>query len=267
MRIIPVIAVLLILIGVGGVAGSQVPPTNEKKQVEQKTTETPINTAKKPTQDVATGARVTETEISTLGHCCQVCAQNSEKNNSLISKLSDPTAIFTGLLVLATFALWWATRNLVRSSESTAEQQLRAYVFTKHDQPATKSEEGHFIASIMVKNFGQTPAKDLTSFLHIGLHKLPLTAKLDTPTYEPNSSKSPLAPGEQFLQEITFAETFNQSEINAITKGEGAIFVHGELRYSDVFNKQRFTRFCLYSTGEAFKEGQFAYYHEGNEAN
>jgi len=123
------------------------------------------------------------------------------------------------------------------------------------------------VVSVWVKNFGQTPAKDLTSFLHISLQKLPLTVSLDPPTYEPASSKSPLAPGERVLQEITFAETLNQSEIKTIIKGEGAIFVHGELLYTDVFDKERFTRFCLYSTGEAFKNGMFTYYHEGNEAN
>jgi len=53
----------------------------------------------------------------------------------------------------------------------------------------------------------------------------------------------------------------------AIVKEEGALFLHGELLYTDIFKKKRFTRFCLYSTGEAFKNGKFAYYHEGNDAN
>jgi len=95
----------------------------------------------------------------------------------------------------------------------------------------------------------------------------PLTIVLAPPIYEPDSSRSPLAPGEQVLQEITFAETLNQSEMAAIVKEEGALFLHGELLYTDIFKKKRFTRFCLYSTGEAFKNGKFAYYHEGNDAN
>lgn len=266
MRIIPVIASLLVLIGVG--AESQVPPTNEKKQVEQKTTERPKNTAKKPAQDAAVGARVTETEVDTLAHCCQVCTQNSEENKGLISKLNDPTAIFTGLLVLATFALWWATRKLVLGAESTAEQQLRAYVFFRQDDKVLNvDEKGCLNTFIVTQNFGQTPASNLITSLQIGIYKIPLDVELPRPIYPPTASKTILAPSEQVRQFVAHQSPLDKVGINAIIAGEYAIFVHGELLYTDVFSHKRYTRFCLYSTGNDFSNGRFAYYHEGNDAN
>jgi heme/copper-type cytochrome/quinol oxidase subunit 3 len=39
------------------------------------------------------------------------------------------TAIFTIILGLGTFLVWWATHYLVEGSKKTARRQLRAYVF------------------------------------------------------------------------------------------------------------------------------------------
>lgn len=178
--------------------------------------------------------------------------------------LNDPVAFFTCLLFAVTGLLWWSTRKLVLGSERTAEQQLRAYVFTKHDEPLDENSEECLAAPIVIKNFGQTPAIDLISNLEIGFYRYPLDTKLELSPRITKPSKSPLAPGEQVRQYAILPSPLNKTEKEAIIAGNGAIFVHGELVYTDIFKKTRTTRVCLYSTGDDFSNGMLAYYHEGN---
>ena len=107
---------------------------------------------------------------------------------------------------------------------------------------------------------------DLVSNLEIGFYKYPLDTKLELSPRLTKPSKSPLAPGEQVRQFAILPSPLNQAEKEAIIAGFGAIFVHGELVYTDIFKKTRTTRVCLYSTGDDFSDGMLAYYHEGNDA-
>ncbi len=96
-------------------------------------------------------------------------------------KVSDGALIGTNvLLFLATFALWWSTRRLVRDAGKTAERQLRAYVYAEqvnprwHEKPpiycggapVTQPCE-IFEIEVILKNSGQTPARyAITSISH-----------------------------------------------------------------------------------------------------
>lgn len=195
--------------------------------------------------------------------------KNEEKkatNERLMVGSTVILALVTTILAVFTGYLWHATRQLVRGSERTAEQQLRAYVYTKHDDPLTEDSEGCVAAPVVIKNFGQTPAAELVSDLDIGFYRYPLDVKLEPAPRLTKPSKSALAPGEQIQQFAVLPVPLNQAEKDAIAAENGAIFVHGTLSYTDAFNKSRVTRVCLYSTGDAFSNGMLAYYHEGNDA-
>ena len=45
------------------------------------------------------------------------------------------------LLVLFTFTLWWATRDLVKGAEATAERELRAYISVEPGQTFRQSKK------------------------------------------------------------------------------------------------------------------------------
>jgi len=125
---------------------------------------------------------------------------------------------------------------------------------------------GCLTAPVTIKNFGQTPAYDFMCSLQIGFFRYPLDVPLDVPTYLPTASKSPIAPGEHVTQYTTLPDRLNQAETDSIRSGTGAIFVWGELLYLDVLKKRQSTQFSLYSTGDDFRRGELAYYHEGNKA-
>ncbi|WP_172592463.1 hypothetical protein, partial [Nitrosomonas supralitoralis] len=206
-----------------------------------------------------------EETISQTNHDGEL--KNVKKEEGWFSKLlADPIAFFTFLLFLATVALWWATRRLVQGAEDTAQRQLRAYVSINLDEKMFFDSDGLLNAPFITKNNGVTPANFMLCSLHIGLFRFPLDTELDPPNYSPTSSNSSLFPGEQVRQYATLPRELNQTETQVIENGEGAIYVWGEVRYKDVFNKQRSTQFRMYSTGADFCRGELAYHHEGNVA-
>lgn len=181
---------------------------------------------------------------------------------------SDPIATFTGMLFIATCLMYWATRQLVLGAERTAAQELRAYVFTKHDEPIELDVYDKLSVTTTIKNFGKTPAHDMMTFHRIGVYPFPLDAtnKLEEPSYAPDSSNSPLAPGEVVYLRITIPTRLTQADIDHIESGKVALFVFGEIKYKDIFEKTRCTKYCLISTGKDFTSRSLACYHEGNEA-
>lgn len=174
-------------------------------------------------------------------------------------------AAVTAGLVFYTKKLWGITGVLALEAKQSSEQQLRAYVFAKHDKPMFLDPSGALSVEIAIKNFGQTPANEVICHVFIGLYQYPLSVGLDPPDYT-KASKSPLAPSETIKQFPTLPRPMTGAEVEAVTARKGAIFVWGEVMYVDIFKNQRRTRFCLYSTGEDFARGELAYHHEGNDA-
>jgi hypothetical protein len=75
----------------------------------------------------------------------------------------------TFLLFLATFALWLATRKLVRSAEKTAQRQLGAYVFVSGARIIHGITDNNILeVHVEIKNSGQTPAYKMMAVT--GLH-------------------------------------------------------------------------------------------------
>ncbi|MHB8843492.1 MAG: hypothetical protein ACYC7L_01980 [Nitrospirota bacterium] len=184
-------------------------------------------------------------------------------------------AAFTVVMGVWTVLLWRESKRTAIFTGQTAEtmkdttmQQLRAYVFTKHDEPFTLEINGRLSTATIIKNFGQTPAHDMMTCHRVGIYSLPLTTtnKLEDPIYEPDSPSGPLAPGEVAYQRATIPELLPDDISADIAAGKVALFVFGEIKYVDIFNKPHRTRYCLFSTGEDFMDRSLAYYHQGNEA-
>jgi len=251
---------------------SQEPPKSEcalaeNKQVGHEAPKAKINHVKDASKNSPTINKELDANIGNAIYKDNENKQDEKKDYGWMHKLwHDPIAVFTLFLFLATVALWLATRRLVRTSQNTAVQQLRAYVFAKPDDPIPFDPSKILRVPVKVRNFGQTPAYGLTSALYIGFYRFPLDSPLDMPIYDTMASKSPLAPGEYVTQYAVLTDRLNQTEINIIKSSKAAIFVSGELVYHDAFKKRRRTTFCLYSTGIAFMHGEFACYNEGNEA-
>jgi hypothetical protein len=179
-------------------------------------------------------------------------------------KITDTLLVaFTLLLALATGALWWATGKLVEGAEKTAEKQLRAYICTATTNIAFK--EGKWKLSYSIKNFGKTPAYDVTlksrSEVVDWNTKKPLISAADK--IEKMGSMGPN--GDTFENESEVQGTATVEELQKTTK---AIFLVGTIAYATVFGgNERNTQFRYYIGGDVgYQEGKMSADSTGNDS-
>jgi hypothetical protein len=146
-------------------------------------------------------------------------------------------AAFTVILAFATGFLYFATRDLVEGADKNAEKQLRAYVFVKDGAVIITPDGGGFVAHIIFKNFGQTPAKDFSTWLGGGVFDAnatpfpkepkPLSERVNRSIVGP-TAETPILTDSAALGDLT-----------AIRKKTKAIFIWGGLDYVDAFGEPR----------------------------
>jgi hypothetical protein len=166
---------------------------------------------------------------------------------------------------------FWETRrtasaaiNANKLSEDTAKRQLRAYVLVESVVASKdpRSKDG-FGAVVTTKNFGMTPAKDLSEWVEITVADLPLTISL--PPHKPNNpSRSIVGPGVSTIQIPTMKKLPDDIE-SAVLENRAAIYVYGEVQYADAFGERRTTKYRLMSSGQGHVLGLYRACSEGNE--
>jgi hypothetical protein len=83
-------------------------------------------------------------------------------------------ALSTLGIFLFTLALFLATYLLYTAGERHSERQLRAYIFLSYAEISNIVSEQDLTSKIVVKNFGQTPAYDVTASLGVGGSPVPI---------------------------------------------------------------------------------------------
>jgi hypothetical protein len=162
-------------------------------------------------------------------------------------------AAFTIIVGFATWALYAATRDLVRGANKTAERQLRAYVIVGEDRGGFGRRDEKLLAMFVIKNSGQTPARDVHYAARLKL--------LDFPLKESPFIKFPVdieegAKTQKFLVGPNGGtargygwseEKFTSQEADAALMQHQTRRLHcfGLVRYKDVFGETRTTKFCF----------------------
>jgi hypothetical protein len=163
-------------------------------------------------------------------------------------KLTDALVILSGfLLFFATFALYLATRSLVKSADNNAQTQLRAYVSVV---PTSISTINPFSVALCFKNHGKTPAHDeCFEYGGVAVWEDPLPAEWSIPQTESEYvSRMVLhndAPG---YFGLTHERALTSEEIKQVTDPDSnlRIYVYGSRTYRDVFGHPHFTQFCRF---------------------
>jgi hypothetical protein len=176
---------------------------------------------------------------------------------------------FTLVLAVSTIGLWIATALILRHSRETAKRQLRAYVgLEKTNLVELHGPQGPRV-ELKVKNFGLTPALDVTLFSGLGFGPYPINQLEDAilpneVTYRP---KYPLNPSNIISQFNVLNRQLTQPEIDATTKGSVAFYLIGRIDYKDTFDRSHWYRFKMFLGGRALIEHStsFSWWHEGNE--
>lgn len=180
----------------------------------------------------------------------------------------DPNATFSGAVALFTFALVLVgvvqARQLRRTVEATREaaQALpnieRAYVFVRVfmiDGPVlTDDGSGQSELKVEFANHGRTPAI-LEQINAVAQTAMEIPTELIDPAITQLPPGLVIPPGESYDLQVRYRIT--RLEWNNVTGANLALFCYGRLRYRDVLNNHRETRFCWnYQHGDHFRNFQ-----------
>ncbi len=170
-------------------------------------------------------------------------------------KVTDTLLVaFTFLLFVATFALWLATRRLVKGADKTAESQLRAYIsITPKDVLNWRHNTYPIIGiSFEIENHGQTIGFEIChSFSMDVLDRLPPKAEMPSPLLQYDQNNS-LFPRVSVPVRLLFNRVLTAQEITDIEMGTKRFYTWGIMSYRDAFQQMRTTRFSFSFGGPEF---------------
>ncbi|UGX92940.1 hypothetical protein G6321_00046180 [Bradyrhizobium barranii subsp. barranii] len=142
----------------------------------------------------------------------------------------------TVALVLATAALWWATRDLVKGSEAASKRQLRAYVVLNSLPFEINAPNNHLLfvtGRLELQSVGQTPATVTDGFINKRIvprgSEMPdgYTAESPNPVHVTLGTGSP---AQKFG-----AMSVTREQIIDCVEGRTQIYLFAHVRYYDVY--------------------------------
>jgi hypothetical protein len=172
------------------------------------------------------------------------------------------TGIATLLLVFVTGGLVW----IAKDQSKTARAQLRAYVGIAAARLENTGLGQIPVAVINIKNFGHTPAYQMTQWARLGFAKYP------SPDIGPVSDQKILAegtmqPGGEMRitpSGLKGGHAITAAHLKALHAGTHAIYVEGMVTYIDAFGARRESVYLLFSGGDIGFGADLAAFRSGN---
>lgn len=130
----------------------------------------------------------------------------------------------------------------------TTERQLRAYICVDSATlkfPETTVPE----AQIHLKNCGQTPAYDVSGWIHTWFAAYPLREVLPSAPDDLRKGIEPLASGRISIFVAPRKPPLPPENLAQLGTAQFTMYVYGEIRYKDIFDKERFTKYRLIHGG------------------
>ena len=157
--------------------------------------------------------------------------------------------VFNGALVVATTLLAIPSVWLACIARRTAERQLRAYIVVKAATvELVKEGSAEKIVGVVCRvaflNAGQTPAYDL---------QLTRNTVRETFAFDPifpddgggmHRTTAILGPRVEHPDDLGTRMNLSPQDVLALERGQSAIYMWGAVRYRDIFNRSRRTRFA-----------------------
>jgi hypothetical protein len=148
-------------------------------------------------------------------------------------------AAATILLAIMTGMLWFATKRLVEGAENTAKRQLRAYVSAIDGECIVK--DSAVVATLKIKNSGQTPAYNLRVWDHAELSDEPPQVPDGEPHAESALIVGPGNPSDLQLGTINITADDHALMIAELSRA----FWVGTITYEDAFGDTHCLRFSF----------------------
>lgn len=193
------------------------------------------------------------------------------------TRLNEMGLLLLGFTLIATGAAAFyarraalAARQTVVVMDKTAERQLRAYVNVVEGNLVNFDTDCP-VMQVVLKNFGQTPAHEVTVFQTGKIAERPLaTTRLTINMQEGKRHFGVVGPGADFHLRLFLDEpVIPEGDKDVIRGGLAAIYWCAVIRYKDVFGSDWWTTFrVMYKqdVGVVDPEGSLVTCDEGNEA-
>jgi hypothetical protein len=126
----------------------------------------------------------------------------------------------------------------------TSERQLRAYIclesaILKFPEPDVPE------AQIHLKNCGQTPASEVRGWIHTWFAEYPLDEIPPTAPEDLLKGTQTLAPGRISIYVTPKKPPLPAQYLNLLGTRKFTLYVYGEVRYKDIFGRERYTKYRL----------------------
>jgi hypothetical protein len=158
-----------------------------------------------------------------------------------------------------------AAEHTVAMMKDTAYRQLRAYVFmdTTKVRITPAGERQRFYITVRLRNYGQTPAYEMTHIANQFVEDMTTHARSHEQTT--NLHKIDAGPRSQIIRaSVDFLEP---PLVEAIMSGKQLLFVSGEVKYRDAFGIEQTTKYKLmYGGSPSATNRKLRQCEDGNEA-
>jgi hypothetical protein len=172
-------------------------------------------------------------------------------------KITDTlVAAFTALLFVATFALWWSTRRLVKGADRNAQLELRAYISVRPRAAIDVYAERVGRVDFLIQNNGKTPAYNVRYIAMAEVLDFPLVdSQGDLVAINPSQTipSQPVHSGHHIIGETSTEAPISMEDFRAMVGPDRRYYVAGIVVYDDIFGIERRTKFCAYLGGPEYE--------------
>ncbi len=154
----------------------------------------------------------------------------------------------TAFYVFISALMLLAIKRQADLAEDTAKRQLRAYVCMETANLGFPSKNRP-VASIVFRNFGQTPAYEAQSWISIGIDSYPPSVPFAIQKPGHPSPKSTLGPGAATEFSAPLSRELTDAEMMELGTAQLTVYVYGRFTYKDTFRQDRFTYWRLIAGG------------------
>jgi hypothetical protein len=159
------------------------------------------------------------------------------------------------------------TRSQVSTAQDTEKRQLRAYVSIERlGIDVSKWKESPIVkGGVVFKNSGLTPAYKVSGVISMAFSDFPLRAPI-----KPSDlvrSMAMVGAGNEMNASTGLEVTLTGEQQFRVENGSGAIYIFGQVGYTDAFEDHYCTRFSYFYRGNpvANPDGEMMALEEGNE--
>jgi hypothetical protein len=161
-------------------------------------------------------------------------------------------AIISALAVTISAVSLFVSYESLQQTSLTSQAQMRAYVFAEPGPVFNVSAGRRPEPYIIIKNSGQTFAKNVRRWAEVTVSEpLPVAELNSLQVGKKEEGSAILAPSVQSIF-IRYGSALNDEHYSQIVAPHGGrrIYVHGTIEYEDIFGVAHQTRFCFMYFGE-----------------